>query len=95
MARKKTQRFTFTREEEIFALKFGHENVRSKKSRNVDDGTTRGVTMDFGKVWEDPSRHDFPGIDTVVKKNFPGYTRTKGKSAFNKMTKIFGESGFM
>lgn len=95
MARKKTQRFTFTREDEIFALKFGHENVRSDKSRQVDDGTTRGVTLDFGKVWEDPSRHDFPGIDTVVKKKFPGYTKARGRSSFNKMTKIFGESGFM
>jgi len=91
MAKKK---FTLTNEDKIFALKFGHENVRSKKSREVDDSTTRGVTPDFSKVWNDASRHDFPGIDTVVKTDFPGYTEQKGKKAFRKMTNIFGESGF-
>ncbi len=77
------KKFTLTNEDKIFALKFGHENVRSKKSREVDDSTTRGVTPDFSKVWNDASRHDFPG-----------YTEQKGKKAFRKMTNIFGESGF-
>lgn len=88
------KKFTITNEDKIFALKFGHENVRSKKSREVDDSTTRGVTQDFGKVWNDASRNDFPGIDTIVKTDFAGYTEQKGKKAFRKMTNIFGESGF-
>ena len=88
------KKFTFTREDEIFALKYGHEKVRSKKSRDVDNASSRGVTMDFGKVWNDPSRHDFPGIDTIVKQKFPGYTDDKGERAFKKMSRLFGESGF-
>jgi len=85
---------SFTREEQNNAILFGHNFVRSKKSRDVDNGTTRGLTKDFGRMWVDPSRSDFEGIDTVVKLDFPAFTKAKGKKAFDKMTNIFGESGF-
>ena len=93
MVRRK-EKFSFTREDEIFALKFGHENVRSKKSRDVDNASSRNVSTDFAKNWRDPSRNDFAGIDTVVKKEFPGFTKERGEKAFRKMTRLFGESGF-
>jgi len=89
------KKFTLTNEDKIFALKFGHENVRSKKSRDVDNASSRNVSMDFAKNWRDASRNDFEGIDTIVKKEIPGYTEQKGKKAFRKMSNIFGESGFV
>lgn len=88
------KKLSFTREEQRDALIFGHNFVRSKKSRDVDNGTTRGVTDNFGKMWQDPSRSDFAGIDTVVRLDFPGFNKAKGKKAFDKMTDLFGESGF-
>lgn len=73
-----------------FAFFFKHNERRSKKARDVDNATTKGITESAAKWWDDPSRHDWPGIDTVVQIKPKGYTRAKGKQAFDKLEEVFG-----
>lgn len=94
MGKRKRRDTTITDEEKFLALTYGHNVVRSKKARDVDNGTTKGLTSDFAKMWTDPSRHDWPNVDTVVR-NTRGFTKEKGKKAFKNIEDIIGESGFM
>ena len=80
--------------EKAYAGYYGHNEIRSKKAMDVDNGSTKGVTDSFSKFWNDPSRHDFAGIDTVVRKVPKGYTKEKGKKAFDEIEEMFGEGGF-
>src|SRR3990172_2344215 len=57
---------------------------------NLDNGTTRGVTDNFGEWWEDPMRHDLPGIDTMIRGVPLGYDSRKGKKAHDEIVSIFG-----
>ncbi len=85
---------TITEEEKLFALIYGHENVRSKKSRDVDNASTKGLTNKFGHMWVDPSRNDWAGVDTIVRSKPRNYTNKKGKMAFDNVTDVLGDSGF-
>lgn len=85
---------TITDEEKVFALFYAHNVKRSKKARDVDNASTRGLTNDFGKMWVDPSRNDWAGIDTIVRVTPRGYTKSKGKMAFDNVEDILGSSGF-
>ncbi len=88
------RRSAITDIEKQYASFFLHNNVRSKKARDVDNATTRGVTDSFSKFWNDPSRHDMAGIDTVVRTVPRGYTKAKGKRAFDDVLETFGQGGF-
>jgi len=81
-------------EDKIFSLYFGHNEKRSKKAKDVDNATTKGLTSDFAKMWVDPSRNDWPGIDTVVRSQPRNYTSKKGKKAYDNVEEILGASGF-
>lgn len=93
MARKRRDT-TISDQDKIFALLYGHNEKRSKKARDVDNASTKGLTSDFAKMWTDPSRNDWPGIDTVVRQTPRGYTKAKGKKAFENVEDIIGVSGF-
>ena len=80
--------------EKQYASFYAHNNMRSKKARDVDNGSTKGVTDSFSKFWNDPSRHDLAGIDTVVRREPRGYSQKKGKRAFDDIEEMFGEGGF-
>lgn len=81
-------------QDKIFALNYGHNEKRSKKAKDVDNGTTKGVTPDYAKMWVDPSRNDWPGVDTVIRSKPSNYTSAKGKKAFKNVEDILGVSGF-
>ena len=81
-------------QDKIFSLIYGHNNVRSKKSKDVDNGTTKGLTGDFAKMWVDPSRNDWTQIDTLVRSFPSNYTVQKGRKAYNNVQSILGVSGF-
>ncbi len=83
-----------TEKEKMYAGWYGHNELRSKKARDVDNASTKGVTDSFSKFYNDPTRHDLAGIDTVVRKEPSGYTKEKGKKAFNDIEEMFGEGGF-
>lgn len=83
---------TITRKEKDYGLQFFHTNIRSKKARDVDNGTTRGVTDNFAKAWAGGmQREDWPGIDTMLKQLPQGYTTKKGKKAFDEISSVIGE----
>lgn len=92
MARRK--RSGITEIEKDFAGFYGHNFMRSKKARDVDNGTTKGLTDNFSKFWNDPSRSDRAGIDTQVRVKPKGFTKEKGKRAFDDITEMFGKGGF-
>lgn len=80
-------------EEKFMSLYYGHNKIRSKKARDVDNGTTKGLTSDFGKMWVDPSRHDWPNVDTKVRTKLK-IDEARAKKAFDNVRDILGESGF-
>ncbi len=94
MARRKRRDTALTDEDKLFALAYGHNFVRSKKSKDVDNASTKGLTNDFAKMWTDPSRHDWPNIDTAVRNELRGFTKEKGRKAFKNVQDVIGESGF-
>jgi len=85
---------TITDEEKMFGLFYAHNEKRSKKARDVDNASTKGLTKDFAKMWVDPSRNDWAGIDTIVRIKPRGYTSKKGRDAFDNITDVLGASGF-
>lgn len=94
MGRRKRRDTSITDEEKLFSLIYGHNFVRSKKARDVDNATTRGVTDSFAKMWTDPSRHDWPNVDTVVRNTPRNFTKEKGRRAFKNVEDLLGDSGF-
>lgn len=91
MARRDT---TISDNDKLFALIYGHDTKRSKKARDVDNASTKGLTNNFAQMWVDPSRNDWSGIDTIIRSRPPSYTKAKGLKAFNNVRDILGESGF-
>lgn len=86
---------TITDEEKLFGMFYAHNNVRSKKARDVDNASTKGVDTNLAKWWaEGGKRSDWPGIDTVVRVKPKGYTKNKGKRAFDNITDVIGSGGF-
>ena len=85
---------TITKREKDYALYYAHNFLRSKKARDVDNGTDKGLTDNFSKMWTDPSRHDWPGIDTLVKQEPMGFTKKKGKRSYDEIVQVFGRSGY-
>jgi len=81
---------SITKREKEHAAYYVHNKLRSKKAQDVDNGTTRGVTDNFGAWWEDPMRHDLPGIDTMIRGVPLGYDSRKGKKAHDEIVSIFG-----
>lgn len=88
------RRSGITEEEKMFALFYGHNEIRSKKARDVDNATTKGLTNNFAKMWNDPSRNDWAGVDTIVRVKPRGYTKEKGRRAFMDIEEMIGKSGF-
>jgi len=84
---------TISDEDKFMSLYYAHNKLRSKKARDVDNATTKGLTPDFGKMWVDPSRHDWPNIDTKVRSKLK-IDEAKAKKAFENVRDILGESGF-
>jgi len=85
---------TITKKEKDYALFYAHNFLRSKKAKDVDNGTNKGLTDNFSKMWVDPSRNDWPGIDTMVKQTPLGFSKKKGKTAYDEIVSTFGDSGF-
>jgi len=85
---------TITRKEKEYALFYAHNYLRSKKAKDVDNGTNKGLTDNFSKMWTDPSRNDWAGIDTVIRHEPMGFSKKKGKDAYAQIVDVFGESGF-
>lgn len=83
---------TITRREKDYALFYFHNNVRSKKARDVDNGLTKGLTDNFSKAWAGGlQREDWPGIDTMLRQEPSGYTSKKGRNAFDEVVRVIGE----
>lgn len=78
----------------MWASYYIHNNIRTKKARDVDNGSTKGVTDSFAVWYNDQSRHDLAGIDTVFRKEPRGYSQQKGKRAFDDIEEMFGHGGY-
>lgn len=64
-------------------------NKRSKKAREVDNTITHHVTNNPFQWMDDPSRHDFPLIDTQIRQKPKGYTKARGKNAADELMEFF------
>ncbi len=83
--------FSISNEELMNAAFYKHNFVRSRKSRDVDNASTRNVTNSVFDWWPDNrlNRKDLLGIDTVVRVEPKGFTKEKGKKAFKKVDSLF------
>lgn len=73
-----------------FGAYYIHNEIRSKKARDVDNGLpTKNVTTNIAKWMLNPNRNDLQGIDTKKRSVPKGYSQRKGKNAANKLMNAF------
>lgn len=85
---------TITRKEKDYFAWYRHTNLRSQKAKDVDSGSDKNITNNFAEyVWDD-SRSDWPGVDTVLRQMPSGYTKTKGKKAYDEVTNVLGRGKY-
>ena len=68
---------------------YAHTETRKKHAQDVDNAESADITNNPFLWLEDPSRHDFPLIDTIVRKKPAGYTKSKGKSAYDDLMEFY------
>jgi hypothetical protein len=74
--------------DEIIDAAYYIHSQRSKKAREVDEGETAKLANNIFTWAADPSRHDFDHIDTIDHRKPKGYTRSKGKKAYDALEEI-------
>ena len=80
--------------EVLYGTYYIHNNLRSKKARDVDNGMpTKNVTTNVARWMLNMNRNDIEGIDTQKRKTPRGYTKEKGKSSARKLIDTFWDGG--
>ena len=77
-----------SQDEILWGVHYLHSN-RSKKAQEVDNAITHHITNNPFQWMDDPSRHDFPLIDTQIREKPKGYTRARGRNAADELTEFF------
>ena len=75
--------------ESEFGIWYAHTEKRPKHAQDVDNAESAMQTNNPFLWLEDPSRHDFPLIDTIVRKKPSGYTKARGKSAYDDLMEYY------
>jgi len=76
-------------DEIAWGIYYGHTEKRKKHAQEVDNAETAELTNNPFVWLDDPSRNDFPLIDTIVRQKPKGYTKSRGKNAYSELMEFY------
>jgi len=78
-----------SKDEIVYGIYYGHTEKRKKHAQDVDNAESADITNNPFVWLDDPSRSDFPLIDTIIRQKPKGYTKSRGKSAYDELVEFY------